>query len=63
MLSVYKMNEIVNKFLLARDKLGLKCIYNSPDLLKVLVDHLLKIKKEFKDLKKQEIQKIFAEMN
>ena len=29
----------------------------------MLVDHLLKIKKEFKNLKKQEIQNIFTEMN
>ena len=34
-----------------------------PDLLIVLVDHLLKIKKESKNLKKQEIQDIFTEMN
>ena len=33
------------------------------DLLIMLVDHLLKIKKEFKNLKKQEIQHIFIEMN
>ena len=33
------------------------------DLLIVLVDHLLKTKKEFKKLKKQEIHAIFAKMN
>ena len=33
------------------------------DLLIVLVDHLQKIKKEFKNLKKQEIQTIFTKMN
>ena len=33
------------------------------DLLKVLLDHLLKTKKNFKNLKKQKIQDIFTEMN
>ena len=33
------------------------------DLLTVLVGHLLKTKKEFKNLKKQEIQVIFTKMN
>ena len=33
------------------------------DLLIVLVDPLQKTKKEFKNLKKQEIQNIFTEMN
>ena len=49
------MNEIVNKFLLVNDKFM--------DLLIVHVDHLLKIKKEFKNFKKQEIQIIFTKMN
>ena len=34
-----------------------------PDLLIVHVDQLLKIKKEFKDLKKLEIQVVFTKMN
>ena len=33
------------------------------DLLKVLVDYLLKTKKEYKNSKKQEIQDIFMKMN
>ena len=33
------------------------------NFLIVLVDHLLKTKKEFKNLKKQKIQDIFIEMN
>ena len=33
------------------------------DLLTVLVDHLLKTKKEFKSLKKREIQTIYTKMN
>ena len=56
------MNQIVNKFLLAGDKLCLKCILNNLDLLIVLVDYLLDITKEFKNLCKNEIQIIFAKM-
>ena len=33
------------------------------DLLVVLVDQLLKTKKKFKNLRKQEVQNIFTEMN
>ena len=36
---------------------------NNLNLPTVLVDHLLKTKKESKNLKKQEIQDIFTEMN
>ena len=64
------MNEIVNKFLLVGDKFMPEMHLRQPargalqqDLLIVLVDHLLKIKKEFKNLKKQEIQAIFTKMN
>ena len=45
------MNEIVNKSFVAGDKLI------------VLVDHLRETKKEFKSLKRQEIQEIFTKMN
>ena len=34
---------------------------DNPDLLIVLVDHLLKIKKQFKKLKKQETQDIYIQ--
>ena len=54
------MNEIVNK-LLSADTFMLK-IY-SLDLLIMLVDHLLKTKKEFKHLKKQEIEDIYTKIN
>ena len=57
------MNEIVNKLLLAGDKFIPEMHLKQPDLLTVLVDHLLKTKKEFKNLKKQEIQAIFTKMN
>ena len=57
------MNEIVNKFLLAGDNLCMKCIKNNMDLLIALVGHLLKTKKELKNLNKQEIQAIFTKMD
>ena len=60
---VHKMNEIVNTFLLAGDKFMPEMHLKNQDLLLVLAGHLLKTKKEFKNLKKQEIQAIFTEMN
>ena len=57
------MNEIVSKFLLAGDKFMPEMHLKQPGLLIVLVDHLLKIKNEFKNLKEQEIQAIFTKMN
>ena len=57
------MNEMVNKFLLAGDKFMPEMHLKKTDLLTVLVGHLLKTKKEFKNLKKQEIKAIFTEMN
>ena len=58
------MNEIVNNFLLASDKFMPEMHLKSPDLLIVLlVDQLLKTRKEFKNLKKQEIRAIFTKMN
>ena len=61
-----KMNEIVNKFLFAGDKfmpeMHLKFTY-SLDLHIVLVDHLQKTKKEYKNLKKQEIHNISNKIN
>ena len=58
-----KMNEIVNKFLLAGDKFMPEMYLNNRDLLTVLVDHLQKPKKELKNLKKQEKQTILTKMN
>ena len=57
------MNEIVNKFLLGREKLCLKYTQGSLDLHIVLVDHLKKAKKECKRLKKREIHDMFIETN
>ena len=58
----YKMNEIINKLLLAGDKIMPEMHLKQPGFI-VLVDHLLKIKKEFKNLKKQKIRDIFTEVN
>ena len=57
------MNKIVKKFLLAGDKFMPEMHLKNPDLLTVLVDHLLKTKKKFKISKKHEIQTIFTKMN
>ena len=58
-----KMNEINNKLLLAGYKYMPKIHLKQPGFTYVLVDHLLKIKKEFKNLKKCEIQAIYTKMN
>ena len=57
------VNKIVNKFYWQVINLCRKCIWGNPDLLIELVVDLLKIKKEFKSLKKQEILNIFIKMN
>ena len=57
------MNEIVNKFFLAGDKFMPEMHLKQRDLVIVLVDHKLKTKKEFRNLKKQEIQTIFIKIN
>ena len=59
------MNETVNKFLLAGVKFMPEMHLKQPglDLLIVLADHLRKTKKEFKNLKKLEIQAIFTKTN
>ena len=53
------MNEIINKFLLAGDKFMLEMHLKQSGLLIVLANLLLKIKNEYKKLKKHEIQNIF----
>ena len=56
------MNNIINTFLLAEDKCMPEMHLRQP-LLTVLVDHLLNINKEFKNLKKLVIQTISIKMN
>ena len=60
---MYKMNEIVNKFLLAGDKFMPEMHLKQPGFTYMLVDSLLKTTKKNKNLKKQEIQAIFTKMN
>ena len=65
----YKMNEIVNRFLLAEDKFMPEMHLKQPGFtysacrLKTKKKHLLKTKKESKNLNKQETQTIFTKMN
>ena len=49
------MNKIINKFLVAGDKIMSEMHLRQPGFTYSLVEHLLKAKKEHKDLKKQEI--------
>ena len=57
------MNDIINKFLLAGDKFMPEMHLRQPHLPPVLVDHLLKTKKESKSLKKLDTPDIFTKMN
>ena len=59
----YKMNEMVNKFLLAGDKFMPEMHLKQPGFTYSAFGDLLKTKKEFKNLKEQEIQTIFTKMN
>ena len=54
------MNEIVNKFLLAGDKFLPKMHLKKPGFTYIF---LQKTKKEYKNLKKQEIHDIFIKTN
>ena len=58
------MNEIVNKFLLSGDQFMPEMHLKQPGFSDYSAfGHLLKIKKEFKNLKKQEMQAIFIKVN
>ena len=56
------MNDIINKFLLTGYKFMPEMHLRQPGLPIVLVDHLYKIKKEYKSLNKLEIQDIFTKI-
>ena len=62
-IEVYKMNEIINKFLLAGDKFMPEIHLKQPGFTYSACGPFTKSKKEFKNLKKQKIQNISAEMN
>ena len=57
------MNEIVNKFLLAGDKFMPEMHLRQPGFTYSACGPFTKIKKEFKNLKKPEIQAIFTKTN
>ena len=57
------MNEIVNKFLLVGDNFMFEMHLRYPGFKKSTYGPLTKNKKEFKNLKKQEVQGIFIKMN
>ena len=61
------MSDIVNKFLLLGDKFMPESIWDLVlhivGLHIVLVDHLQKTKKEYENIKKQEIHDIFIKTN
>ena len=60
---MYKMNNTINKFLLAGDKFMPEMHLNNLNLLIALADHLLNMNKEFKSLKKLGTQTIYIKMN
>ena len=57
------MNKVINKFLLAGDKFMPKMHLDNINLFIALMDLLLDIKKELKNLNKLVIHVIFIEMN
>ena len=57
------MNEIVSKFLLVGDKFIPEMHLRQPGFTYSAYGSFTKIKKEFKDLKKQKLQAIFTKMN
>ena len=61
--SIVNINEIVNKFLLAGDRFMPEMDLKQPGFTYSAYGPFTKIKKEFKSLKKQEIQNVFTEMN
>ena len=58
-----KMNDIINKFLLAGDKFMPKMHLSQPQFTCSVCGPLLKAKKESKSLKELKIRNIFTKMN
>ena len=57
------MNEIVNTFLLARDKFMPEMYLRQPGLAYSACGSFLKTKNEYKNLRKQKVQNIFIKTN
>ena len=60
---MYKMNEIINTFLLVGDKFMPEIDLRQPGFTYSACGPFTKIKTEFKSLVKREIQAIFTKMN
>ena len=60
---IINMNKLVSKFLLAGDKFMPEMHLKQPGFTYSACGPFAKIKKEFKNLKKQETQNILTEMN
>ena len=60
---MYKMNEIVNKFLLAGDKFMSEMQLRQPRFTYSACEPFTKNKERIQKLKKQEIQAIFTKIN
>ena len=59
-----KVNEIVKQVFISMRKIHTWYVFKTVQIyIKVLVDHLLKTKKNYKNLKKEEIQDTFIKMN
>ena len=59
----YKKNDIINTFLLAGDKFMPEMHLRQPGFIYSACGPFTKIKKEYKSLKKLEVQDISTEMN
>ena len=62
-LNIYKMNELVNKFLLAGDKFMPQMHLKQPGFTYSACEPFTKNRKRIQKFKKQEIQNVFVEMN
>ena len=57
------MNEILNNFLLAGDKFITEIHLKQPEFTYRVLENVQKTKKEYKNLKKQEIHDVFIKTN
>ena len=62
-MQLYKMNDIINKFLLARDKFRSEIHLRQPQFIYSACGPLPKNKERIQKFKKFNIQNIFTEMN
>ena len=60
---MYKMNEAINNFLSAENKYMPEIHLKQPEFAYNAFKSLIKTKKKYKNLKKQETQHVFIKMN